>query len=113
MVDIGAKEIAMLTGDLDETSRIVFHTQFSSAQKDRGIATILAILGFDRFYLGQIGLGIAKYLSCFFLVGFLWVFIDIFTAAGRADDFNRSKAWEIVNALKTRRSTPSGEEIAP
>lgn len=35
-------------------------------------------LGVDRFYKGDIGLGIGKFLSCFILIGFVWAVIDLF-----------------------------------
>lgn len=35
-------------------------------------------LGVDRFYKGDIGLGIGKFLSCFILIGFVWAVVDLF-----------------------------------
>ena len=35
-------------------------------------------LGIDRYYKGDIGLGILKFLSMFILIGFIWYFIDLF-----------------------------------
>lgn len=35
-------------------------------------------LGVDRFYKGDIGLGIGKLLSCFILIGFIWAVVDLF-----------------------------------
>lgn len=35
-------------------------------------------LGIDRFYKGDIGLGISKFLSMFILIGFIWVIVDLF-----------------------------------
>ena len=100
MADIGAQELREITRGLDDTSRVVFQTQYSSEKKSRGVTTILAVIfGFDRFYLGQIGLGIFKWLT--FGGVFVWWFIDIFTAAGRADEFNRNKAREIAVSLRT------------
>ena len=107
MADLSPQDIVTLTDGLDETSRITFQTQFASEKKDRGTATILAIFTFDRFYLGQIGLGMLKWVSCVVLIGFIWWIVDIFTAAGRADTLNRTKAFAIANALKDRRPPPS------
>ena len=119
MADLSPQDIVTLTDGLDETSRITFQTQFASEKKDRGTATILAIFTFDRFYLGQIGLGMLKWVSCLLdllllalldfvvLIGFIWWIVDQFTAAGRADTLNRTKAFAIANALKDRRPPPS------
>ena len=101
MADIGAHELRDITSDLADTSRVIFQTQYSSEKKDRGIAIVLALFALDRFYFGQIGLGILKYLSCFIVIGLLWWLIDIFTAGGRADEFNRNKAREIAVSLRT------------
>ena len=110
MADIGAHELQEITRGLDDTSRGIFQTQYSSEKKDRGIAILLALFGFDRFYFGQIGLGIGKYLSCFIIVGIFWWIIDIFTAAGRADEFNRNKAREIAISLRPSSKSPSDPE---
>ena len=111
MADLSPQDLVTLTDGLDKPARLVFHAQFSSVKKDRGIATMLAIVfGFDRFYLGQIGLGLLKWAT---FMGFgLWWLIDIFTAAGRTDDFNRRKSHEIVNTLRTRPSPSSDLELA-
>ena len=108
MADIGAHELREMTSGLDDTSRVVFQTQYSSEKKSRGVTTILAVMfGFDRFYLGQIGLGILKWITFGGL--FFWYFIDIFTAAGRADEFNRNKAREI--AISLRSSSESAHDL--
>ena len=74
MADIGAQELREITRGLDDTSRVVFQTQYSSEKKSRGVTTILAVIfGFDRFYLGQIGLGIFKWLTFGGL--FVWWFV--------------------------------------
>ena len=109
MADIGAQELREITRGLDDTSRVVFQTQYSSEKKSRGVTTILAVMfGFDRFYLGQIGLGIFKWLTIGGL--FVWWFIDIFTAAGRADEFNRNKAREIAISLRPSSESPPDPE---
>ena len=107
MADLSPQDMVTLTDGLSETSRITFLIQFASEKKSRGTATVLAILGFDRFYLGQIGLGMLKWVLCLAYIGLPWYFVDIFTAAGRADTHNRTKAFAIANALKDRRPPPS------
>jgi len=101
MADISARELRERTRGLDDTSRVLFQAQYSADKKSRGIATILAVIwpGWDRFYLGQIGPGIFKWITAGGV--FIWWFIDIFTAAGRADELNRNKALEITDSLRT------------
>jgi hypothetical protein len=100
MAGISAHELREITRGLDDTSKVIFHSQYSSEKKGPGVVVILAVMfGFDRFYLGQIGLGLLKWLT---LGGLgLWWLIDIFTAAGRTNKFNRNKAREIAVSLRT------------
>ena len=99
MATVGANELALLTVGLDENARMVFQTQYASEKKDRTLAVLIAFFwGADRIYLGQIGLGIVKILTIWI---FVWWLIDLFTAAERADDFNRAKAHEIANSLRS------------
>jgi TM2 domain-containing membrane protein YozV len=97
MAELGAAELAQLVKDLDESKKLIFQSQFGSEKKDRGTATILAIFMYDRIWLGDVGLGIVKIITAG-LCGIWWL-IDIFTAGSRADDYNRTKAREIVAAL--------------
>jgi hypothetical protein len=98
MAELGAAELALLTKDLDDSKKLIFQSQFASDKKDRGTATILAIFMYDRIWLGDTGLGIVKIITAG-LCGVWWV-IDIFTAGGRADDYNRQKAKEIIASLQ-------------
>jgi TM2 domain-containing membrane protein YozV len=103
MAELGAAELAQLTKDLDDSKKLIFQSQFTSEKKDRGTATILAIFMYDRIWLGDIGLGIAKIITAG-LCGVWWL-IDIFTAGSRADDYNRTKAREIIAALNVNYPT--------
>ena len=46
-----------------------------------GLIAILAILGWDRFWLGDIGLGVLKYITAGGCL--IWWLVDIFTASSR------------------------------
>lgn len=53
------------------------------------ILLIAIFLGWDRFFLDDIGLGILKVLTCY---GFsIWWIVDIFTAADRTKAYNYRK----------------------
>lgn len=108
MAELGAAELAQLAKGLDDSTKLIFQTQFSSEKKDRGTATILALLMYDRIWLGDIGTGIVKILTAG-LCGIWWL-IDIFTAGSRADDYNRQKAREIIAALNA--NSPSVPRIS-
>jgi hypothetical protein len=103
MAEVGAAELGRLTQHMTDTERMIFQTQYSSERKDRGVSLILAVLGWDRFWFGDLALGILKYLT---LGGCgIWWLIDIFTAATRCDDFNRRKATEIAAGVRVSRQT--------
>lgn len=62
----------------------------SMPMKSPMVCLVLAIIfggfGADRFYMGEIGLGVIKLLTCGGLG--VWSLIDIFTAMGRAKQYN-------------------------
>jgi len=57
--------------------------------KSPGTAFLLAFTPFDRFYLGQVGLGILKWFTCGGC--FIWLIIDLFSAKARARQYNSDK----------------------
>jgi TM2 domain-containing membrane protein YozV len=98
MAELGIAELAQMTQGLDENKKLIFNQQYQSEKKDSGITIILALFCFDRFWLGDIGMGVLKYLSgggCG-----IWWLIDLFTAKNRTDDYNRNKAMEILAAVR-------------
>lgn len=103
MADLSPMELANMQQGLTDQQKILFQTQYNSVKKDRTIALILSILlgtlGIDRFYVGDLGMGILKLLTAG-LFGILWV-IDWFLIMGRADRYNGNKAQEILAAIKS------------
>ncbi len=98
MAEIGAAELGQMTRDLSDSQKMIFQTQYSSERKDRGTAVILALLWYDRFWLGDTALGILKLIT---LGGCgLWALIDLFTAGSRCDGYNRRKAQEIAAGVR-------------
>lgn len=97
-----AAELAALMEGMTEQQKLLFMQQYSAERKDRTIALILSILfggfGVDRFYVGDILLGVLKLLT----LGAcgIWAIIDWFLIMGAADAYNRRKAQEIAAAIK-------------
>lgn len=103
MAEITPLELAEMSRSLTDTQKLIFNQQYASDKKDRGTAVILAIFGYDRFWLGDITLGIIKYIT---LGGCgIWWLIDLFTASSRADDLNRRKAREIIDGIQVSART--------
>lgn len=48
-------------------------------------------IGVDRYYKGDIGLGIIKFLTCFIAIGFIWAIVDLFLVwkGIKSDNFNK------------------------
>ena len=98
MAELGAMELAQMTKELDDAKKMIFQSQYQSEKKDRGTGVILALLLYDRIWLGDTTLGILKIIT---LGGCgVWSLIDLFTAGGRCDDYNRRKAQEILTSIK-------------
>lgn len=55
------------------------------------LSLCLGCFGVDRFYLGDIGLGILKVIAVTFMIGFIWVIIDWFLTYKRAKTINFEK----------------------
>lgn len=74
-----------------------FQMMYASRKKDPTIALVLSLflggLGVDRFYLGDVGLGVLKLLT-FGACGF-WVIIDWFLIMGAAEKHNTQKLMEL------------------
>ena len=95
------QDIAFLKRDLSDPERTQFDIQFSSRRKDPTIALILSLLfgmvGVDRFYLGQTGVGIAKLLTFGGLI--IWALIDLFLIMGAARRRNKEIAQSVYQSL--------------
>ena len=88
------ESIAMVRSRLLEIDDATMAQVVFSQLKDPTIALILSIVvgvyGVDRFYIGDIGLGIGKLLTC--AGAFIWYLIDIFMIM----DATRKKNLETV-----------------
>lgn len=98
MPELGAFELSQLTKDLEDNKKMIFNQQYQSVKKDPGTGVILAIFSFDRLWLGDIGLGILKYITAGGCG--IWWLIDLFTAKGRCDEYNRRKAMELLQIIR-------------
>lgn len=95
-------EQATLIKDFTDQQKMLFVSQFESVRKDPGTVLILSVLfghfGVDRFLLGDTGMGLVK-LFTFGGCGIITI-IDWFTTKGRANDYNRARAVEIVQSIR-------------
>lgn len=68
--------------------------QAAGFQQPTTILLIAIFLGWERFFIDDIGLGVLKILTCQGLG--IWWLIDIFTASDRAKDFNYRKLMSLM-----------------
>ena len=72
----------MLQGRLEKIPEDKIQSLGFISLKDPVIGLILGLffglLGIDRFYKGDVGLGILKFLSSFILIGFFWALADLY-----------------------------------
>ena len=69
-----------------------------SLQKPTIILIIAILLGWERFFLDDIALGIVKIITCYGCG--IWWLIDIFTAKKRTYDYNYKKLNEVLMFTK-------------
>ena len=71
--------------------------QATSFQKPSTILLIAIFLGWERFWLEDIGLGIVKIVTCYGCG--IWWLIDIFSAKKRAQKYNLEKFMKAVSFM--------------
>jgi TM2 domain-containing membrane protein YozV len=102
MAELSPMELVSMQEGLTDQQKMMFMSQYNSDKKDRTLALILSILlgtlGIDRFYIGDMGIGILKLLTAG-VCGILWI-IDWFLIMGKTDEYNRNKARDILAAIK-------------
>jgi hypothetical protein len=74
-----------------------FLVQGITLQKPSTIFLIAILLGWERFWLDETGLGILKICTCYGC--FVWWLVDIFTAKDRAKKYNLKKIMQATAML--------------
>ncbi len=74
-----------------------FIVQTISFQKPDFILIIAIVLGWERFWLNDVVLGIIKIITCYGC--FLWWLIDIFSAKSRARTYNYKKFVQVTSFI--------------
>ena len=100
-------ELAMhqLLSNLPQDRQMMFMMQYNSVRKNTTSAILLDLflggIGAHRFYLGQVGLGIAYLLFCWTGIPGLVALIDLFLLPGQVAAYNRQKAQELAVTMGT------------
>jgi TM2 domain-containing membrane protein YozV len=98
--------VAKAKSDLTNEEQVQFEAHYSRQRKSPTVAFLLSFffggLGVDRFYLGQMGLGIAKLLT---LGGIgVWIIVDWFLISRAAHERNMDAIRHIKRILIMARS---------
>lgn len=104
--DLEIQEANLAKNELSEDERLQFDVQFGTRRKDPSIALVSSILGgtlgIDRFYIGDVGLGIAKLLTLGGL--FIWTLIDLFLIMSATRDKNAALMLQVRNSIVQART---------
>ena len=100
-MDTELQEIALVKKDLSNEERMQFDLQFATRRKNPTTALLLSlflgIVGADRFYVGDTGLGFAK---AFTLGGLtIWGIVDLFLIQKAARAKNVAAIREIHDTM--------------
>ena len=70
--------------------KLLIEARYANVKKDAGVAYLFLILTMigHNIYLGRIGRAALQLILCFMLIGFVWVFIDLFTLTGTVRERN-------------------------
>ena len=90
------QDVQQKLADLDDSKSALL--MGLSLQNPTLMLIIAIILGWERFFLDDIGLGIIKVITCY--GGGVWWLIDIFTAQRRTYEYNYNKFNEVLMLCK-------------
>lgn len=95
-----ARDINLLTEALEHADELQQRKFMVQPYKHPILTLVLSIslgvFGVDRFYLGDIFLGILKLVLVFFLVGIIWSFVDIYLCYQKSKDINLRLAMQTL-----------------
>lgn len=94
----------LLQKDMTDSQRMMFQSELSKVRKNRTTALLLTLflggIGAHRYYMGQIGLGVAYTLFCWTFIPGIIAFIELFLIMGRVDRYNEQMSQEIATKVK-------------
>ncbi len=94
----------VLQRDMTDSQRMMFQSELNKVRKNRTAALFLTLLlggvGAHRYYLGQVGWGIAYTLLSWTFIQAILAFIELFFILRRVDRYNEQMAQEIAVKVK-------------
>lgn len=106
----------LYTQGLNDNQRLLFMSEFNQRRKNGTTGVSLALflggIGAHRFYMGQIGWGIAYVLFCLAGIPMILGLIEAFLMSGRVARFNEIAAQDVALRVKAL-TTGSTADAAP
>ncbi len=98
----------LYTQGMTDHQRLLFMSEYNHRQKNGTTGVLLALflggLGAHRFYMGQIGWGIAYVLFCLTGIPMILGLIEAFLMSGRVARFNAAVAHDVALRVKAMTS---------
>jgi len=95
----------LYTQGLTDSQRMMFLSQYNAQQKNPTTGVLLALFlggfGGHRFYMGQVGLGVAYLLFCWTFIPACIAFVEMFLMSGRVKRFNNDLAMHVLAQVKS------------
>ena len=93
---VAAQEVQKKLEALDDSNSAILYSL--NLQKPTVMLIIAILLGWDRFFLDDIALGVVKVITCYGCG--IWWLIDIFSAKKRTYEYNHKKFTEALFLCK-------------
>jgi TM2 domain-containing membrane protein YozV len=94
----------LYTQGMTDHQRLLFMSEFNQRRKTGTTGVLLALflggIGAHRFYMGQIGWGIAYVLFCLTGIPMILGLIEAFLMSGRVERFNETAAQDVALRVK-------------
>lgn len=95
-------DINNIIRDLNDQQKILFAIEYQFSSVNQRSATIWAFFNLDRIYLGQIFIGLLKFITGGGLG--IWWLIDVFSIQTRVDQINHMVANQISRSINSNRN---------
>lgn len=99
----------ILLREMSPEVRAIYQYSVGRTRRNPNVAQVLNLFGLHRFYLGQPGTGIAQLLLVPFIIGAVWILIDLFKIRSLTERVNLGEAQAIASALDAWFANPKPE----
>lgn len=95
----------LLQQNMTDSQRFMFQAEMAKLRKNKTVAILLCFflggIGGHKYYMGEIGWGVAYTLFCWTFIPGIVAFVELFLMSGRVDRFNQQTANEVAAKITT------------